>query len=313
MQPTQISSETHQDEQIELIEIVRLRNQPHATWLDIRKSDRAFAKLFGFYEKCLYKLTNKIFGHDAEEYFHIALDGFLKAVESFKFIGTFSGWVTYKVKKALLDQARKPQRSVKGKAEKDLTFMDHLDLEAIAPHQESAADQISESCEEDLTEFNAAIGQLTDYEREIIRLHNEEYSWPEIGQIVGKNPDAARMEMYRAILSVRTALGIETKVKHKKKAVPVIGWMRRLWDRFQKSVRVEVSSDDIRSEVILPQKKASSTSIWPLDQFLKSYQPSVVREHCSIPSVLAVCRRHTLFDSPLPRLSSSKNWRFSDA
>jgi RNA polymerase sigma factor (sigma-70 family) len=295
MQPTQISSETHQDEQIELIEIVRLRNQPHATWLDIRKSDRAFAKLFGSYEKCLIKLTHKILGRDANEYFHIALDGFQKAVESFKFIGSFSGWVTYKVKKALLDQARKFERSVKARVEKN------LDLEAIAPHQESAADQISKSCEEDLTEVNAAIAQLTDYEREIIRLHNDGYSWPEIGQIVGKSPDAARMEMHRAILSVRTALGIETKAKHKKKAVPVIGWMRRLWDRFQKSVRVEVSSDDIRSEVILPQKYVLSPLMF-LGQPSNAYQANCIGEYCQ--SIWSIWRGVTTTQQAPPKNSN---------
>jgi RNA polymerase sigma factor (sigma-70 family) len=298
MQPIQISSETNQYEQIALIEVVRLRNQPDATPLDIRKSDRAFAKLFGFYEKCLYKLTNSIFGRNADEYFHVALDGFHKAVESFKFIGTFSGWVVYKVRRTLLDQARKPQRSVKGKAEKNLTFMDSVDLEAMAPHQECESYAFDD---EDLTEFNAAIEQLTDYQRESIRLHNDGYSWPEIGQIVGKNPEAARMDRHRAILFVREILGIETKATQKKKTPPVIGWMRRMWDRFQKSVRVEVSSDDIRSDVILSQKNASSTSIFPLG------------EHCSILSVLVVCRRHTHLDSPLQRLSSSKSWSFSDA
>jgi hypothetical protein len=148
---------------------------------------------------------------------------------------------------------------------------------------------------------NAAIAQLTDYQREIIRLHNDGYSWPEIGQIVGKNPDAVRMEMHRAIVSVRTALGIETKAIEKKKTPPVMGWMHRLWNRFQKSVRVGVDSDDIRSDVILPQKNASSTSIFPLG------------ENCSIPSVLVVCHRPTHLDSPFQRLSSSKSWSFSDA
>jgi RNA polymerase sigma factor (sigma-70 family) len=298
MQPIQISSEKDQDEQIELIEIVRLRNQPDATPLDIRKSDRAFSKLFESYKSCLLKLTHKILGRNAEEYFHIALDGFQKAVESFKFVGTFRGWATYKVKKALLDQARKFGRSVKGRAEKDLAFMDNLDLEAIAANQETVSDAFDD---EDLTEVNAAIAQLTDYQREIIQLHKDGYSWPEIGQVFGKNPDAVRMEMHRAILSVRTALGIETKAIEKKKTPPVIGWMRRLWDRFQKSVRVGVDSDDIRSDVFLPQKNASSTSILLLG------------EHCSIPSVLVVCHRHTHLDSPLQRLSSSKSWSFSDA
>jgi RNA polymerase sigma factor (sigma-70 family) len=275
MQPIQISSEKDQDEQIALIEIVRLRTQPDATPLDIRKSDRAFSKLFGFYEKCLYKLTNSIFGRNADEYFHVALDGLHKAVESFKFIGTFSGWVVYKVRKALLDQARKPQRSVKGKAEKNLTFMDNVDLEAIA------ADQISKSCEQDLTEVNAAVGQLTDYQREIIQLHKDGYSWPEIGQIVGKKPDAARMEMHRVILSVRTALGIETKAIEKKKTPPVIGWMRRLWDRFQKSVRVEVSSDDIRAVTISsPQKSVLSPLMWCLGQPSNANQSNCMGEFC---------------------------------
>jgi RNA polymerase sigma factor (sigma-70 family) len=276
MQPIQISSETHQDEQIALIEIVRLRNQPDATPLDIRKSDRAFSKLFGFYEKCLYKLTNSIFGRNADEYFHIALDGFHKAVESFESIGTFSGWVIYKVRKALLDQARKPQRSVKGKAEKDLTFMDDLDLEAIAPHQETVSDAFDD---EGLTEVNAAIAQLTDYQREIIQLHKDGYSWPEVGQVFGKNPDAVRMEMHRAILSVRTALGIETKAIEKKKTPPVIGWMRRLWNRFQKSVRVEVSSDDIRSDVFLPQKYVLSPLMWCLGQPSNAYQSNCISEY----------------------------------
>jgi RNA polymerase sigma factor (sigma-70 family) len=274
MQLIQISSEKDQDEQIELIEIVRLRNQPDATPLDIRESDRAFSKLFGFYEKCLYKLTNSIFGRNADEYFHIALDGFQKAVESFKFIGTFSGWVTYKVTKSLLDQARKPQRSVKGKAAKDLTFMDNLDLEAIS------ADQISESCKEDLTEVNAAIAQLTNYQRELIRLHNDGYSWPEIGQIVGKNPEAARMDRHRAILFVQEILGIETKATQKKKTPPVIGWMRRLWNRFQKFVRVEVSSDDIRSDVFLPQKYVLSPLMWCLGQPSNAYQSNCISEYC---------------------------------
>jgi RNA polymerase sigma factor (sigma-70 family) len=294
MQPTQISSQTHQDEQIALIEIVRLRNQPEATALDIRKSDRAFAKLLGFYEKCLYKLTNSIFGRNAEEYFHVALDGFHKAVESFKFIGTLSGWVVYKVRKALLDHARKAQRSVKGRAENDLTFMDNWDLEAIA------AEQISESCKEDLTEVNAAMGELTDYQREIIRLHKDGYSWPEIGQVFGKKPDAVRMEMHRAILSVRTALGIEPKATEKKKTPPVIGWMRRMWNRFQKSVRVEVGSDDISSEVI------------PSSQTGSSYLLSLA-EHCSILRALVFCQRHTYLDPPFQWLSSSKNRSFSDA
>jgi RNA polymerase sigma factor (sigma-70 family) len=299
MQPIQISSETHQDEQIALIEIVRLRNQPDATPLDIRKSDRAFSKLFASYEKCLYKLTNSIFGRNADEYFSVALAGFHKAVESFKFIGTFSGWVVYKVKKALLDQVRKPERSEKGRAEKNLTFVDNLDLEAIASHQEYAADPESAThsfIEIELAEVNGAIGQLTDYQRELIRLNDEGYSWPEIGQIVGKNPDAARMDLRRAILSVRTALGIETKAKQKPKVIPVIGWMQRLWNRFQKSVRVEVSLDDISSEVIAPQEQANLTWIWPVDQFLRSCQATV----------------YTLLNLPFQRLSSSKSWSISD-
>ena len=292
MQPIQISSETHQAEQIELIEIVRLRNQPDATPLDIRKSDRAFAKLLQFYEKCLYKLTNSIFGCNAEEYFHVALDGFQKAVESFKFIGTFSGWVAYKVRKALLDQARKPQRSEKGRAEKNLTFMDNLDLEAIAPHQESALHQESLSYEfgdEDLTEVNAAIAQLTDYQREIMRLHNDGYSWPEIGQAFGKSPDAVRIEMRRAILSIRTALGIETKIPQKKKAPPVIGWMHRLWNRFQKSVRLRVGSDDIRASVSPPQKHVLLPLMCCLVQPSSAYQSNCIDEYCQ--SIWSIWRR----------------------
>jgi RNA polymerase sigma factor (sigma-70 family) len=285
MQPIQISSETNQYEQIALIEVVRLRNQPDATPLDIRKSDRAFAKLFGFYKKCLYKLTNSIFGRNADEYFHVALDGFHKAVESFKFIGTFSGWVFYKVRKALLDQARKPQRSLKGKAEKNLIFMDNLDLEAIASHQEFLSDRFDD---EDLIEANAAIAQLTYYQREIIHLHKDGYSWPEIGQVFGKKTDAVRVEMNRAILFVRTALGIETKAIVKKKTPPSIGWMRRLWDRFQKSVRVEVESDDIRSVRLSPPEYILSPLMWCLDQSSNAYQANFMGEYCQ--SLWAVCR-----------------------
>jgi RNA polymerase sigma factor (sigma-70 family) len=269
MQPIQISSEKDQDEQIALIEIVRLRNQPDATPLDIRKSDRAFSKLFESYKSCLLKLTHKILGRNAEEYFHIALDGFQKAVESFKFVGTFRGWATYKVKKALLDQARKFGRSVKSRAEKDLAFMDNLDLEAIAANQETVSDAFDD---EDLTEVNAAIAQLTDYQREIIQLHKDGYSWPEIGQVFGKNPDAVRMEMHRAILFVQEILGIETKATQKKKTPPVIGWMRRLWDRFQKSVRIEVISDDISLDVFLPQKYVLSPLMCCLGQPSNAYQ-----------------------------------------
>jgi RNA polymerase sigma factor (sigma-70 family) len=281
MQPTQISSETEQSEQIELIQIARLRNRTNATPLDVRKSDRAFSKLFQSYEKCLYKLAKSILGRNAEEYFHVALDRFQKAVESFEFIGTFSGWVVYKVRKALLDQARKPERSVKGKAEKNLSFVDNLDLELIAPHQASTNHQNSEYCREDLTEVNDAIGQLTDYQREIIWLYNEGYSWPEIGQIVGKTPDAARMDRHRAILFVRTALGIETKANEKKKTPPVITWMRRLCDRFHEKVRTGVESDDIRSVVLPPLS-------WCLSQLSKTYQSSFVTE--LFPSAWAICR-----------------------
>jgi RNA polymerase sigma factor (sigma-70 family) len=241
MQPNQISSDIEQSEQNNLIQIAQRRNQADATPLDVRNSDRAISKLFHAYQSCLIKLTQHILGRNADEYFDVALDGFQKAIESFKFIGSFSSWMAYKVKKALLDQKRKPERTVKARAAKNLAFLDNQDLEAIAPHQSK----------EDLSEIEAALSQLTDYEQKIIWMHTQGYTWPEIGQVVGKSLDAARMDMQRAILSIREILGINLGVEKKstqpKKSAPIISWMRRLWNRFQQKIRVGVKSDDIRS------------------------------------------------------------------
>jgi RNA polymerase sigma factor (sigma-70 family) len=241
MQPNQISSDIEQSEQNNLIQIAQRRNQADATPLDVRNSDRAISKLFDAHKSCLIKLTQHILGRNADEYFDVALDGFQKAIESFKFIGSFSSWMAYKVKKALLDQTRKPERTTKARAAKNLAFLDNVDLEAIAPHQSK----------EDLSEIEAALSQLTDYEQKIIWMHTQGYTWPEIGQVVGKSLDAARMDMRRAILSVRKILGISSSVEKKstqqKKPAPILSWMRRLWNRFQEKIRVGVKSDDIRS------------------------------------------------------------------
>jgi RNA polymerase sigma factor (sigma-70 family) len=241
MQPNQISSDIEQSEQNTLIQIAQRRNQANATPQDVRNSDRAISKLFHAHQSCLIKLTQHILGRHADEYFDIALDGFQRAIESFKFIGSFSSWMAYKVKKALLDQKRKPEKTAKARAANNLAFLSNQDLEAIAPHQSK----------EDLSEIEAALRQLTDYEQKIIWMHVQGYTWPEIGQVVGKSLDAARMDMQRAMLSVRKILGIhlgvEKKSTQQKKAVPILSWMRRLWNRFQEKIRVGVKSDDIRS------------------------------------------------------------------
>jgi RNA polymerase sigma factor (sigma-70 family) len=213
MQLVTFSSQHSQSEQLELINIARCR----VTSLDIRSSDRAISKLFQLYERCLWKLTHSIFDRNADEYFHLALDGFHKAINSFKFIGTFSGWVVYKVKKFLLDGLRNSRKD-----EQRLTFVEDIELSEICSIPQ-----------EDLTEVRNAIAQLTDCQQAIFALHTEGYSWTEIGQIVGKSPDAARMMLRRAIESIRGLLGIQPKptVSQPPTETPVT-WMRLLWDRF---------------------------------------------------------------------------------
>jgi hypothetical protein len=53
-----------------------------------------------------------------------------------------------------------------------------------------------------------------------------------------------------------------------------------LWDRFQKSVRVGVDSDDIRSDVFLPQKYVLSPLMWCLGQPSNAYQSNCISEYC---------------------------------
>jgi RNA polymerase sigma factor (sigma-70 family) len=307
MQPNQISSDIEQSEQNTLIQIAQRRNQANATPKDVRNSDRAISKLFHAHKGCLIKLAKHVLGRNADEYFDVALDGFQKAIESFKFIGSFSSWMAYKVKKALLDQKRQPEKTAKARAVKNLVFLGNQDLEEIAPHQSK----------EDLSDIEAALSQLTDYEQKIIWMHTQGYSWPEIGQVVGKSLDAARIDMRRAILSVRKILGINVVVEKKstqpKKPAPIVSWMRRLWNRFQEMIRVGVKSDDIRlsgnSQITLVQcpgqpSNLGQSGILPIFwlNFCGSY---LISERC--PRRWAICRG-VANDPQAPPKSSIPNY-----
>ena len=226
----------------------------------IRQGERAIAQLLKSYERFLYK---RISLHcprvDSDAAFSAALVGFRKAIESFDFSSPFLSWLKIKSSSALMDEARR--RAIGTQREFEL----HLQL--------SNEIGIAEALElEQLTpKIRAALEKLSELERLCLLLHSEGMSWIEVGEVLGKSPDAARMKKNRAIKKIRIELGLE-QAKPTAKAIAIPEPVKQdskpvgFWMRFfafcagkTKSVRSVGSSSDSKVTVQINQVKQEQT------------------------------------------------------
>ncbi len=226
----------------------------------IRQGERAIAQLLKSYERFLYK---RISLHcprvDSDAAFSAALVGFRKAIESFDFSSPFFSWLKIKSSSALMDEARR--RAIGTQREFEL----HLQL--------SNEIGIAEALEfEQLTpKIRAALEKLSELERLCLLLHSEGLSWIEVGEVLGKSPDAARMQKNRAIKKIRIELGLE-QAKPRAKATAIPEPVKQdakpagFWMRFfafcagkTKSVRSSVSGSDSKVTIQINQVNQEQT------------------------------------------------------
>ncbi len=134
-------------------------------------------------------------------------------LKAFKGIDRFEGsgsrsmmaWLGTIARDEICDQADFYGRQ-KRDAGRDTTFDDRIDPLVRQVHTEASRLQLQQDAER----LEQALDQLNEAQREIILLrHYEELSFPEIGERLGKSPDACRMQLARAM----TALTLKMRGK----------------------------------------------------------------------------------------------------
>ncbi len=127
-----------------------------------------------------------------------------KGLDRFKGSGSRSlmAWLGAIAHDQICDQADFYGRQ-KRDARRDRTLDERVDLIARQVHTEASRLQLKVDTER----LERALDQLGEAQREIILLrHFEELSFPEIGERLGKSPDACRMQLARAMTALTLKL-----------------------------------------------------------------------------------------------------------
>ncbi|MCG9891354.1 MAG: sigma-70 family RNA polymerase sigma factor, partial [Thermosynechococcaceae cyanobacterium MS004] len=208
----------------------------------IRQGERAIAQLLSQYERFLYKQIHRLCpGADIDAAFSAALKGFSKAIEGFNFATPFMSWLKIKISGALLCEKRKGAVST----------IKNFKLTQILQNEIGISD--TATFNQAIPQIQEAIEKLKDVERLCLRLFSEGNAWAEVGEAVGKSPDAARMTVKRAVLKIQIELGLVEAPKRKARKIrrtpAPIFWMQSYVRRSKegKVVRFSGRAFDIKS------------------------------------------------------------------
>jgi RNA polymerase sigma factor (sigma-70 family) len=203
-----------------------------------RRGERAITLLLKQYERFIYQLIHRICP-TLEDAYSIALHGFTKALQSYNFRVPLLSWLRIKITGVLLDAVSTQQN----RHRRERVLLEHLQAHKAIPNSQDVP-LAKEPFEEFMPRLQEALAALSESERLCITLHAEGYQWAEIGELLAKSPDAARMQFNRSLHKLRLALGLEMPKLPKVKVVPKPCWMRTLFVRLKKVVRkLSVGSD----------------------------------------------------------------------
>jgi RNA polymerase sigma factor (sigma-70 family) len=208
-----------------------------------RRGERAITLLLKQYERFIYQLIHRICP-TLEDAYSIALHGFTKALQSYNFSSPLVSWLRIKITGVLLDAVSSQQR----RNRRERVLLEHLQaFKALPTSRDAALEEVP--FQEFIPRIREALASLSESERLCLSLQAEGYHWAEIGELLDKSPDAARMQFTRAVKKLRLSMGVEVEKPTKVKVVPKPCWMRTLYIQFKKVVRKLSGHSDITVDV----------------------------------------------------------------
>jgi RNA polymerase sigma factor (sigma-70 family) len=208
-----------------------------------RRGERAITFLLKQYERFIYGLIHRICPA-LEDAYSVALHGFTKALQSYDFRIPLLSWLRIKITGVLLDAVSSQQH----RHRRERVLLEHLQaFKALPTSRDAALEEVP--FQEFIPRIREALALLSESERLCLSLQAEGYQWAEIGELLDKSPDAARMQFTRSLQKLRLSMGVEVAKPTKVKVVPKPCWMRTLYTRLKKVVRKLRVTSDINAAV----------------------------------------------------------------
>jgi RNA polymerase sigma factor (sigma-70 family) len=207
----------------------------------IRKGDRALSELLNRYQNWVWKQVHNASGIDTNEAYSKVLEAFSKAIATFDLTSGYA--LTTYAARCVRNALTSLHRKEKSQSEKAARYP----TQAVVYEDDVADPDEQAQRERTIGQLYEAIGCLSESDREIVLLHDEQGKrFTEICELVGRTYNAVRQAYYRAkrfILgllqpSLQSTETPEISLEAPQVApIPKQGWMGRLLERFKFPVR----------------------------------------------------------------------------